>query len=125
MSNIAAFILVMFISIAGYSQKVDSSLQYRWPNSLRDTMQWPLTYGWYDTTRLDKEEGVLWIMDTVTRKVLVEDSGWRVTERYPPPPNCRCIGKYIFHEFLDADKHPFSKTAYIKTSLDLYYEQHH
>jgi hypothetical protein len=117
-------ILILFLICINYNfieaQKIDSSLQYRWPNSNRDTMQWPLTYGWYDTTRVSiMEEGDLWIMDTIKKTVLVETNGWRVCENYPTPPDCSCLPKHIFVEFLDEQKHRFSKTAVIKTSWEL------
>lgn len=122
-------LLTMLLACVGFGQnneqphKVDSSLRYRWENSSRDTLDWPLTYGWYDTSRLDKREGVLWVMDTVSKHITVDTAGYRVLLRFPPPPNCRCIGKYIFEKWLDSNKHPFPESAYIKTSLQLYYEQ--
>ena len=91
---ILLLLLIGWLTVAGQEtpHKVDSSLRYRWPNASKDTLRWPLTYGWYDT---------------------VERGGiYEVFECYPPPPNCRCWDKCLFKEYLDKNKLPIKKINY-------------
>lgn len=122
MKYIFGITLIVF-SISGYAQKIDSSLIYRWADSRPDSNLWDKTYGWYDTTRLAADEGLIWIMDIVSRQVLVEPSGWVVTLRFPPPKNCRCWGKYIFEKYLDAEKKSFPRNSVVRTSSELHNEE--
>jgi hypothetical protein len=119
--------VLVLLSVVGNSQKIDSNLVYRWPDSRHDTMLWDKTYGWYDTTYVPhRTDGgtIMWIMDTVTRHITVDTSYWIVTLRFPPPKNCSCWGKYLFQKYLDPDKRPYPPCAYLKTSEDLIEEQH-
>jgi hypothetical protein len=117
--------LLLLAGIAGKAQKIDSSLTCRWPNSNPDTLKWPLSYGSYDTSRIHIEEGELWIIDSVTHRVTIETSGYRVTERYVPPPGINGLTLYVFREYLDEHKRPFPKSAVVRTGRQIGDSQKH
>lgn len=115
-----ALAFLLFHSSIGSSQKKDSSLRYRWPLSVPDTMQWPVSYGWYDTVRVvDSLEGPLWAYDTKDSVVYVNWNTYRVIIRYNPPANYKGSIPFIIREYLDERKKRFPADWILKTNYEL------